>query len=174
MSNSYAFPAGLEISLAAQGESFTVTPAEFAPDAIAHIFAYGVRRFFQDSINAQAKTLRDGGTDITPEIAKQLFAARLDQAMTGQVAARGPATSTDPLDSFRILVLRQIMAADPKGKLSLGYKAIPSDDQPARQKYLLDIATKNSTKIDQLAVAAKAEADAKAKAAKDAASGLSF
>lgn len=172
MSNSFSFPASLTVDLTAQGQSFTVTPADFSPSAIEAIFTYGVRRWFQDSLNAQAAQARNAGIDITEAWVKDSFNQRLEQAVSGVTVRKSAATAADPLDPYRISVLRGLMKAQPNGPLAKAYKAIPSDDQPARQAYLLDVAGKNAAKIDPLALEAKQKAEDEARAAANAAEAL--
>lgn len=65
------------------------------------IIVYGVRRWFQDYMNSQAKIDRDAGN--TPNM-QALFDKRLEMATTGNFGQRGPAT-TGGIDAFEAEIL---------------------------------------------------------------------
>ena len=91
------------IDLTAAGIERSVDPSEFAANALEGIFTYGVRRWFQDHLNAAAHTFKRAAAEAEakgetfnggkPFDAAAAFAARLDAAKTGELSARstGPA-----------------------------------------------------------------------------------
>ena len=127
------------VAIKAQGHVATVDATTFHEDAINAIFAYGLRRWFQDNINSQAKTLRDGDDDVDVQA---LFNARLDQALTGEITMRNGEPS-DPLETYIAQVARARMDAAAKA----AYNAIDSVDQKARREFLVDLASVNPTWI---------------------------
>ena len=158
MSQSYSFPADLIITVTAQNTSLDVTPADFAAESLESIFAYGVRRWFQDNVNSAAKIARDASVEFDALAAMK---ARLDAAITGIIRTRNAAAaSADPLDSYRLAIARRAVHGGKVPTLAKSYKAIPSDDQPARVAHLMAWCTANAAKVDPLAESAKAEAEA--------------
>lgn len=138
------------VSVTAQGHSAEVDATDFHADSVAAIFAYGLRRWFQDHINSQAKAARDDGTEITDKWAKETFDSRLAQAVSGEITMRSAATN-DPLDQYRLQVIRIAFRNDPKSDSAQTYAAIPSDDQKARRAFLLEVARNNAKKVDPVA-----------------------
>lgn len=135
----------------AQGTTQTVDLSTFHSDTIDAILTYGTRRWFQDNINSIAKTLRDNNE---PVDAAALFAARLEQAMTGQITMRN-GTPTDPLDTYRIAALREHMKADPNGELKKAHDAIVDKESSVqsreRRAFLLSVAAKYAKAVDKRA-----------------------
>jgi hypothetical protein len=157
MSKSYSFPANLSLTVTAQNVALDVTPADFAAEALESIFAYGVRRWFQDNVNSAAKIARDAGVEFDALAAMN---ARLEAAKTGVIRTRGAASaSADPLDAYRITIARKLMQKGKAPALAKSYKAIPSDDQPARTAHLLAWATAHAATVEPLAIKAKADDD---------------
>ena len=88
-----------DVEFAAQGVTDTFNLSTAAPLAIEGIIAYGIRRWFQDYVNSQAhafklaaaeakakgKTFNDG----KPFDAAACIAQRREQAVTGEIRARG-------------------------------------------------------------------------------------
>lgn len=85
------------IELAAQKVDFTVDPTEFSAIALEAIFVYGVRRWFQDSINSSAHTFKEAKAEAKaigaefnggkPFDVQAAFQARLDAAKSGILSA---------------------------------------------------------------------------------------
>ncbi len=98
------------VDLAAQKADFTVDPSTFSAIALEAIFTYGVRRWFQDHINAQAHTFKlaaqeaesKGETfnDGKPFDVSACFATRLDAAMTGVLSAPRTKSGLPGLSAF--------------------------------------------------------------------------
>ena len=153
-----------KVTVKAQGETREVDPTTFAQAAIDGQFTYGVRRWFQDHINSLAKNYRDDNDGEAPSAqwVADAFDSRLAQAVSGEITMRSGVAS-DPLDQYRIAVLRQVMRQDPEGELKTSHDAIPADETKARREFLLAVAAKFADKIDPHAEALL-EAD-KAKAA---------
>lgn len=85
------------IAFKAQGESFTIETATMHPDAIAAIFTYGARRWFQDHVNAKAKDARDNKE---PFDVKACVKARAEAARSGDITSRGAgAESFDDMET---------------------------------------------------------------------------
>ena len=165
-----------EVTVKAQGQTQAVDATGFHSNTIAAIWQYGVARWFQDNINSSAHAARKElpeGKDLSESDIAALFDKRLAQATSGEFNVRGESTS-DPLDQFRIAVLRNMMRANPDGDLKKAHDAIPATDQKERRAFLLAIAEKNADAIDPLAEEAKAEADAKRRAAAAAAGNISL
>lgn len=154
------------VTIKAQGVVREVDASEFHADSINAIFTYGLRRWVQDHVNSVAKSHRDEGETFDAE---SLVAARIDQAVTGEINMRN-GTPSDPLDQYRIAVLRDFMRTENGADLKAAYDDIPSDDQKARREFLLTIAAKNADNVDPAATERKRIDDA----AKADASGLAL
>lgn len=151
-----------EVAFRAQGLVESVDLRTFHADALDAMMEYGVRRWFQDHINSKAKDARDNGEEFDPQ---STFAARLEQAVTGEITVRNGVPS-DPLDQYRIAVIRAFMGADDPDakKLKAAYDAIPADDQKARRELLLSVARDNAAAVDPKAESLRAIDESKRKA----------
>ena len=89
MTNTVQIPA-VSVLAKVQGVEFTVYPETFHANATAAIFAYGLRRWFQDHVNSQAKAHRDSEAEDTFDAAACID-ARLAQALSGEISTRGTA-----------------------------------------------------------------------------------
>lgn len=104
------------IALSAQGIEFNVDASTFHADALEGIFVYGVRRWFQDSINSQAHTFRKAkeAGEVSGEFDTQAaFAARLESAVSGILSAPRASTSQpafSPLDDATYAIAVEIKA----------------------------------------------------------------
>lgn len=95
------------VHVTAQGESRVANAATFHPDTIAAIWTYGVRRWFQDSINSQAATNRNAIAEAVAKGEKPpadfdvpaAFDARMAQAESGEVSARGESVTFTDLEN---------------------------------------------------------------------------
>lgn len=173
------------------GSSVTVDLAQIPAAMFAEFVTDGVAEYIRDSsASALINAYRDAhnGEDGTPEGRKvwgesngSVIATESERLMTEAVARlyegerrTRTASESDPLDQYRITVLRTVMRTPTGAKLKAAYDAIGSDDQPARRAFLLSIASKNADWVDPLAEKARKDAAAKAKAAKDAAESITL
>lgn len=98
------------IELAAQKADFTVDPSTFSAIALESVFTYGVRRWFQDHINAAAHTFKLAAQDAEskgavfndgkPFDVAACFAARLEAAVTGILSAPRTKSGAPGLSAF--------------------------------------------------------------------------
>lgn len=123
------------------GASIDIEPAKLDESILSDLFAYGLRQKVFDG--ASGEPTSDGS-----ETAMQ---AVRDKLYNGDWTARGEAASSDPLDRYRIAIVREIMAKPNNKKIKDGYDAIPSDEQAKRREFLLSIAAKNADAIDPVA-----------------------
>ncbi len=118
------------VELAAQGQTFTVDPTDFAAIALEGVFTYGVRRWFQDNINSAAHTFKLAKAEAAakgetfnegkPFDVQAAFASRLEAAKSGILST--PRNSSGPsLSAFDEELY--IVAVDVKGKLPALAKA---------------------------------------------------
>lgn len=154
------------------GAKVTCNVENLNDDIIAKLAMHGLRQKISDAAASAKKQADEDGGDVA-EIASAMMQKVVDNLEKGDWGVeRGEGASADPLDKYRVKVLRQLMAANPDGELKKKYDEVPSDDQAGRRKLLLDVAAKNADKIDPQAEAMRvAEQEAK-RAAKEAASGL--
>jgi len=127
------------VAIKVQGISREIDVTAFHQDAIDAVFTYGARRWFQDHINSAAKARRENGETITDKWTSEAFDARLDQALTGEITMRN-GVATDPLDAYRIAVMRAVMKDEKHADVKAAHDAIDSADQKARREYLLETA----------------------------------
>ena len=105
------------VALSVQGADFDVDPSTFAPIALEAIFAYGVRRWFQDNINSAAHAVKTAkaeaatkGETFTGEFnVQEAFAARLLAATSGNLSpartkAAGPSFTDLELAIYDVAV----------------------------------------------------------------------
>jgi len=173
------------------GSSVTVDLAQIPAAMFAEFALDGVAEYIRDSsASALINAYRDanGGKDGTVESRKAwaesnatAIAAKSARLMTEAVTRlyagerrTRVASESDPLDQYRITVLRTVMRTPNGAKLKAAYDAIGSDEQPARRAFLLDIAAKNADWVDPLAEKARKDAAAKTKAAKEAAESIAL
>lgn len=157
------------VTIRVQGVTQEIDATAFHQDAINAIFTYGLRRWFQDHINSAAKSKRDADEEVTPKWVTESIAARLDQAVSGEITMRN-GEPVDPLDEYRIKVLRRAMKIKGNEDLKAAYDAIDSSDQKGRREYLLSVAAAHADTVDKAAKEWQAEDAKKA----DKLSGLSF
>ena len=154
------------LTVTTQGLDRTVDPSTFAPNAIAAIFAYGLRRWFQDNINSAAKVARDADATFDAESA---FLDRLEQATSGDIASRGGST-TDPMTDWRRKAVNSLARRNPALRDNL--RALKSIAE--KNEYRDDIAAKNATLIDKLANELRRAAEAASAKATDLADELTI
>ncbi len=146
-------PASIEFAKR-NGATVTVDPSKLHESILADLFTYGLRQKVFDSASGN------------PEKAESTTAMTqcIEKLNSGDWTIRNAAAASDPLDSYRIQVVRKLMASGNSDKVRAAYEAIPSDEQAARRAFILSVAEKNAKAIDPVATKMKAEADAKATA----------
>lgn len=142
-------PATHEVS--SRGKTVTVDMSKLDADMIAKLALHGLTQKVADAAagakkaageDASDETIADTGYQLMDAVAK-----RLESGDWG--AERGGGAASDPLDKYRLQVMRDIMKT-PKGEaLKAAHDKIPSEDQKARREYLLSIAAKNSAIVDK-------------------------
>lgn len=155
------------VTTKAQNVIREIDPTTFHTDTLTAVFEYGLRRWFQDSINSQAHVARQAETDFDAEAA---FAERIAQAVSGEINRRGSgsAVSDDTLWSRR--AVRELAKANDKLRDKL--RATESGDE--RDAFLDHIAANNSDLVKTVADRLRKEAAAKAKATESVADELTF
>jgi len=111
-----------------------------------------------------------GNSDATDAMALNLMESAARNTVENGWTSRRVNSTADPLDAYRIAVVRKIILDDKKSKSYKGYAAIDAKDQSARRDYLLALAAKNVEAVDALAYDAMAADKAKAETMK----GISF
>lgn len=104
----------------------------------------------------------DANSDATDSTALNLMESAARNIIENGWTSRRVNSSSDPLDAYRIAVVRKIILDDKKSKSYKGYDAIDAKDQNARRDYLLALAAKNVEAVDALAQEAMAADKAKA------------
>lgn len=154
------------ITVTTKGIDRIVDPSTFHSNAVAAIFAYGLRRWFQDNINSAAKVARDAEADFDLEAS---FLERLEQATSGDIAARSTST-LDPMTDWRRKAVTALARRNPALRDNL--KALASVAE--KNAYRDDVAAKNAKLIDKLANELRAEAERQAAKATDLADELTI
>lgn len=142
------------------GATVEVDVTKLSAEMVANLFAYGLRQ----KVNDSASSAKDKAESET------MMQACIENLLSGTWAMRSAASESDPLDKFRIAIVREILAKPQNAKLKAAYDDIDSSDQPARRAFLLSIAEKNADAINPVA---QARFDAEQAATKQA-SGLSI
>lgn len=110
---------------------------------------------------------KDGNVEKVATESAALMTAARDRLYAGE--RRVPRESTsDPMDQWRIKVLRQVMRTDVGVAMKAAHDAIDSTDQADRRAYLLGVAAKNDW-VEVRAIALKAASDAERAAIKESA-----
>lgn len=162
----------LEVTTQKGEAKVEVDMGKLSPEILAKLAEHGLRQKIADAAAGAKKMAEEDGAEVVPT-AQALMEKVKDRLEAGEWGAeRGGASTADPMDKYRIEVLRAMIKAQPDGKLAKAYSEIGSDDQKARREFLLGIAEKNAEKIEPMAEERKAEADRKRQAAKSAAEGL--
>ena len=99
-----------------------------------------------------------GNSDATDAMALNLMESAARNTVENGWTSRRVNSSADPLDAYRLTIVRSIISGDKKSKAFRGYAAIDAKDQSARRDYLLALAAKNAEAVDTMAQAAM-EAD---------------
>ena len=100
----------------------------------------------------------DANSDATDSTALNLMESAARNIIENGWTSRRVNSTADPLDGYRLTIVRSIISGDKKSKAYRGYAAIDAKDQSARRDYLLALAAKNAEAIDTMAQAAM-EAD---------------
>ena len=103
-------------------------------------------------------TASDANSDATDSTALNLMESAARNIIENGWTSRRVNSSADPLDAYRLTIVRSIISGDKKSKAYRGYAAIDAKDQSARRDYLLALAAKNAEAVDTMAQAAM-EAD---------------
>lgn len=138
----------MKIDLTAQGFSTVVDTEAFPQETRDKWLEYGARRWFQDSINAAAHKLREAGESVDAEA---LFKGRNDAAMAAEFGSRGAGATGDPLDKYRLQVVRAALKSGNNEELAAEYGKIDPKDQKARNEFLLAIARDKAGVVDPAA-----------------------
>lgn len=123
------------------GATVTVDPSTLHSDILADLFTYGLRQKLFDSASGNPE-------QADAQAAMETTLAKLSD---GDWTIRNAATNADPLDKYRIAIVRELMASGNSAKVKAAYEDIPSDDQPARRAFIMSVATKNAEHIDPVA-----------------------
>lgn len=142
-------PATHEVS--SRGKTVTVDLAKLSPDMIAKLALHGLTQKVADAAagakkaageDADDATIADTGWNLMDAVAKRLEAGDWG-------AERGGGATADPLDKWRLAVMRDIMKTPKGAALKAKHDAIDSADQKARRELLLAIAAKNAAIVDK-------------------------
>ena len=146
------------VHFTAQGFEGSLDLATFDQAGVDYILAYGARRAVQDRINSLAAAKRNDGEEVTDKWIKETVESVLAALSAGDVRIRGASASGDPMDDYRIRVLRKAMKDPKNAELKAGYDAVEPATDKARREYLLAVAAsdKHQAAIDKAAAAMKA------------------
>lgn len=130
-----------EVAVMAQDYSATINVADYPAETLAYWFTYGVRRAYQDGINASAKKLRDAGAEV---IGTDLFADRdklFREAAMGMRSGDGDDPITKEAKSLLRVVVKQGDAAkykntSPEDRSEMVDKAWDSLSDVQRESYM--------------------------------------
>ena len=125
------------------GASVEINVEALSAEMVANLFAYGLRQKVNDSAS--------GAKDKAES--ESMMQACVENLLAGTWAMRSAAAESDPLEKFRIAIVREILAKPQNSKLKESYDAIDSSDQKTRREFLLSIASKNADAIDPVAQA---------------------
>lgn len=165
------------------GSSVEVDVAQIPEEFFADFVTDGIAEYIRDSSSAalanaydlahpnhklDGKALRearnawvlDNVSALAAESEALMTAAR-DRLYNGERRVAS-VSNVDPLDQWRIKVLRQVMRTETGRVMKAKHDAIDSTDQAARRAFLLDVASKNAAWVEPRATALR---DAAAKAA---------
>lgn len=136
------------VEVASRGRTVAVDVSKLTEDIVARLVVHGLTQKVADAAAGAKKIADEEGGDIA-EIAEALMqkvATRLEAGDWG--AERGAGTSGDPLDKFRVQVLKAEIKKKPSGLLA--QKAAEYEGAELR-KFLLEVAAKNAEKVDPAA-----------------------
>lgn len=146
------------------GASVTVDPAQFSPEIIAQQWLYGVKQVLPDAasgalanafdaafdheltgdeLKAARKAFGADNPDAVRDEAQRLMEERLAQQIAGEWAVRSASgAASDPVDAYRLSAALDWIRDNPESDDAHAYAAIPSDDQPARKEFRLELAAR--------------------------------
>jgi len=136
--------------VSSRGKTVTVDLAKLDADMIAKLALHGLTQKVADAAAGAKKAAgEDADEEAIAETGFQLMDAVAKRLEAGDWGAeRGSGTTTDPLDKYRLQVMRDIMKTPKGAELKKAHDAIDSKDQKARREYLLKIAAKNAAVVD--------------------------
>lgn len=142
-------PATHEVS--SRGKTVTVDLAKLDADMIAKLALHGLTQKVADAAAGAKKAAgEDADEEMIAETGWQLMDAVAKRLEAGDWGAeRGGGSAADPLDKYRLQVMRDIMKTPKGADLKAAHDAIPSEDQKARREYLLKIAAKNAGIVEK-------------------------
>ena len=124
------------------GASVTVDVSKLPESIIAELFAYGLGQKVRDASSA------------FPDVEGSVTSMQscVDKLYSGEWTMRGESVASDPLDKYRVQIVRKLLAQETNATLKAAYNAIPSDEQAKRREFIMDIAAKNADAIDPVAI----------------------
>lgn len=142
-------PATHEVS--SRGKTVTVDLAKLSADMIAKLALHGLTQKVADAAAGAKKAAgEDASDDLIAATGWQLMDAVAKRLESGDWGAeRGGGATADPLDKWRLQVMRDIMKTPKGAALKAKHDAISSDDQKARRELLLEVAAKNAGIVDK-------------------------
>lgn len=159
-------PKSYEVT-AQRGEAkVTIDVSKLSVDIVEKLAMHGLRQKVADAAaSAKKASEEEGETRTVAEIAEALMTKVVKNLEAGEWGAeRGAGTSVDPMDKYRIQVVRGALKSNPK--LKAQYDAIDSTDQKARLVFLMEIARAKADVVDPAAEKLKELADAAARSTK--------
>tara|TARA_R110000868_G_scaffold76760_12_gene220480 strand:+ start:1526 stop:2020 length:495 start_codon:yes stop_codon:yes gene_type:complete len=133
---SFAIPTAFVVTKR-NGAEVSCDMSKLPVEQVRELFLYGLGQKVRDS----SSSFPDKGGSITAM--NKCLAALYEN----QWAIRATATG-DPLDPYRVTIIREALAKPRNKEANAIYLAIPSDDQKARRAFLLSIAAQNSHDVD--------------------------
>lgn len=137
--------------VASRGKVVTVDIAKLSPDIVAKLVLHGLTQKVADAAAGAKKAAGDDADD--DKIADTAWnlmdavAKRLESGDWG--VERGAGVAGDPLDKFRLSVMRDIMKTPQGTALKAKFDKTPKDEQRAM---LLEVAAKNAEIVDREAI----------------------
>jgi hypothetical protein len=132
----FDIPAAFTVSKR-NGAEVSCDMSKLPVEQVRELFLYGLGQKVRDSSSSFPDP--EGSTTAMNKCLAALY--------DNQWAVRATATG-DPLDPYRITIIREALAKPHNKEANAIYLAIPSDDQKARRAFLLSIAAQNSHAVD--------------------------
>lgn len=134
------------LAVTSRGQSVEVKVADLTPELMAKLAMHGLTQKVADAA-AGAKKVSDESDVSIEEATLSLMQKVVDRLHDGDWGVeRGGGAAADPLDKYRIEVLRDIMRSPAGEKIKTKHDAI--DGTKERRDFLLAVAAKNADKID--------------------------
>lgn len=137
----------------AGGGEVTVNVENLTDEIIAKLVIHGLRQKVADAA-ASAKKLSEADDETRDKavIASDLMEKVRKNLEAGEWGAeRGAGATGDPLDKWRLQVVRRALKAESNSHLKAQFDAIPGTDQESRRAFLLKIATTKADVVDPAA-----------------------